>query len=101
MAIKAKIDFQKVPRNRVCPCGSGKKYKRCCMNRRNNHKHRMEGLALDIQVLSKTKKEVTQEDLYKLQVKWGLVHSTRVSQDDDSPIPERKKPNGTTKRTFN
>ena len=24
---------EKVPRNAPCPCGSGKKYKRCCLNK--------------------------------------------------------------------
>ncbi len=28
--IKAKVEFGKIGRNTPCPCGSGKKYKRCC-----------------------------------------------------------------------
>ena len=24
---------QKIGRNQLCPCGSGKKYKKCCLNR--------------------------------------------------------------------
>ena len=28
---KEGIDYSKVGRNDPCPCGSGKKYKKCCM----------------------------------------------------------------------
>jgi len=31
--IKTKIAEKKVGRNESCPCGSGKKYKKCCGNR--------------------------------------------------------------------
>ena len=31
---QVKTDNQKVGRNESCPCGSGKKYKRCCLGRR-------------------------------------------------------------------
>ncbi|MFQ9891482.1 MAG: SEC-C metal-binding domain-containing protein [Streptococcus sp.] len=27
--------FNNVPRNSKCPCGSGKKYKKCCLNTPN------------------------------------------------------------------
>jgi len=27
------IRSNKIPRNSSCPCGSGKKYKRCCINK--------------------------------------------------------------------
>jgi uncharacterized protein YecA (UPF0149 family) len=27
--------FDKVGRNDSCPCGSGKKFKNCCMNKKN------------------------------------------------------------------
>ncbi len=30
--MKNKIDTGKISRNALCPCGSGKKYKRCCLN---------------------------------------------------------------------
>ena len=30
--IKVPVVKEKVDRNEVCPCGSGKKYKKCCMN---------------------------------------------------------------------
>jgi len=33
------VDFKKVGRNDPCPCGSGKKYKKCCMP-----KHQASGL---------------------------------------------------------
>ncbi len=29
----AKLDKKKVPRNAVCPCGSGNKYKKCCLKK--------------------------------------------------------------------
>ena len=29
----AKISSKKIPRNEPCPCGSGKKYKNCCLIR--------------------------------------------------------------------
>ncbi len=32
-----KIDYSKVGRNDPCPCGSGKKYKKCCLNKKNNY----------------------------------------------------------------
>ncbi|MDD3236793.1 MAG: SEC-C domain-containing protein [Candidatus Gastranaerophilales bacterium] len=31
-ATKPKVDYSNVGRNDPCPCGSGKKYKKCCMN---------------------------------------------------------------------
>lgn len=33
MASKALISVKKIGRNEPCPCGSGKKYKKCCMNK--------------------------------------------------------------------
>ena len=30
---KPKLSDQKVGRNDPCPCGSGKKFKKCCMNK--------------------------------------------------------------------
>ena len=27
---KTKNNFGKIPRNQLCPCGSGKKFKHCC-----------------------------------------------------------------------
>ena len=30
---KQNIDYSNVGRNDKCPCGSGKKYKNCCMNK--------------------------------------------------------------------
>jgi preprotein translocase subunit SecA len=31
-AIPQKAVSEKIGRNDLCPCGSGKKYKKCCMN---------------------------------------------------------------------
>ena len=31
--VKTKIAEKKVGRNEPCPCGSGKKYKKCCLNK--------------------------------------------------------------------
>ena len=30
-------DHPKIGRNETCPCGSGRKYKKCCLDRDNNH----------------------------------------------------------------
>ena len=27
----------KIGRNEICPCGSGKKYKNCCLNKKNEN----------------------------------------------------------------
>ena len=33
--MKNKVESGKISRNAPCPCGSGKKYKRCCLNKAN------------------------------------------------------------------
>lgn len=35
--MKNKTDTGKISRNAPCPCGSGKKYKRCCLNKSASH----------------------------------------------------------------
>lgn len=35
---RAKSNFSHIGRNDLCPCGSGKKYKNCCMNKDSNSK---------------------------------------------------------------
>ena len=36
MDIRRNSVRKKIGRNAPCPCGSGKKYKKCCMNKENN-----------------------------------------------------------------
>lgn len=33
---EAKYQMKKIGRNDPCPCGSGKKYKKCCLNKADN-----------------------------------------------------------------
>jgi len=45
--------MSKIGRNTPCPCGSGKKYKHCCLHQEQDHAapqredHRAVGIALD------------------------------------------------------
>jgi uncharacterized protein YecA (UPF0149 family) len=36
MSNPAPIRVTKTPRNALCPCGSGLKYKRCCLNKKED-----------------------------------------------------------------
>lgn len=41
MDASTKAKGVKTPRNQPCPCGSGKKYKKCCLIKRRPTIHRM------------------------------------------------------------
>ena len=36
MNYRDKLKIDKINRNEKCPCGSGIKYKKCCLNKRDN-----------------------------------------------------------------
>ncbi len=73
----------KIGRNSPCPCGSGLKYKRCCLLRERRHLHHCEGLDLAMEwLIGRYGDAVTQElsDGY-----WGTLGTALVTRDVELP----------------
>ena len=71
-AIQENVIFQKVGRNDPCPCGSGLKYKKCCM-----HVHETALAGMDPEAVQKRRQHEQEKGRRDKQVKKGYALLTR------------------------
>lgn len=89
--------IEKVGRNDPCPCGSGKKYKSCCLQKEQQKKHPLGGRKFTAKVLSagginKPKPQVQEEGQPKVAVDYTTLMERSFgnalhSHEEKPPVP--------------
>lgn len=90
--------MEKVGRNDPCPCGSGKKYKSCCLLKQQQHTSSLKGRKFTAKVLSAggqhqaLAQESSQGQQKKMMVDYGTLMERSFGDalqknDDQPPIP--------------
>ncbi len=75
--------MSRIGRNASCPCGSGRKYKRCCLPRERRDKHRWQGLDVAIEWLLRRYGEAVWEGL--AEDYWGPLGTALMAREE---LPE-------------